>query len=171
VNLRQVLLKFCPGIEWCRLVFMSDRQGIIYGVQQHFAEAKHLYCVVHILRNIITKGMTVTKIWQVVEAISKDEFESSCSKLPPSSKLSSLMQPLCIQERGIRRYGMRTNNNAESMNNALTGQRSGPLLDVLNGTRAGRFHSIETLLLTMEKEIARDERLSFQLQVRHALQR
>jgi len=142
-------------------VFMSDRhRGIICGVKTHFPEAHHLYCVVHILRNIITKGMTVTKIWQVVEAISKDEFESSCSKLPPSSKLSSLM-----------RYGMRTNNNAESMNNALTGQRSGPLLDVLNGTRAGRFHSIETLLLTMEKEIARDERLSFQLQVRHALQR
>ena len=38
------------------MVFMSDRaKGIIEGVKRHFPNSNHLYCVVHISRNVQKK--------------------------------------------------------------------------------------------------------------------
>ena len=107
------------------------------GVKTHFPEAHHLYCVIHILRNIFTKDVSIFQFWQAVEATSREEFEDARRKLPSSSKFASLMEEadhwsrFAVREKECQRYGIRTNNNSESQNNALTTQRTGTLLDVL----------------------------------------
>ena len=132
------LSKYCPNTDWSKLVFISDRhRGILSGIKKHFPEAHHLYCVVHILRNLFTKGMNVFQYWQAVEATNKEEFEAACANIPQSPKLFALIDEaehwsrFAIQAMGVKRFGVRANNWAESQNNAMRLQRTGQILDVL----------------------------------------
>jgi len=138
MNLRQVLRKDCPQIDYRSIVFMSDRHnGIIKGVEQHFPESKHLFCVMHLLRNLYTSRMQIATFWEAVEATDEELFQKACRRLPSSKKLSQVMalakhwSRYAVADDGCKRYGVRTNNWAESQNNALMHQRTGPILLVL----------------------------------------
>jgi len=138
INLRQVLKKYCKDVNiWNNISFISDRNpGILTGVRKHFPEAHHLYCAVHILRNVQVKGIDVYQYWLAVEAPNRDFFDDACTRAQ-TSKLLKLKDDaahwsrFAIRETGCRRYGFRTNNNAESQNNALRNLRRGPVMLVL----------------------------------------
>ena len=138
VNLRQVLEKYCPEIDdWSKIAFMSDRhQGLLSGVAWHFPGSHHLYCATHILRNITTKGIDEHYFWLAVEATCQQDFEDACikvsaPKLIPLMKDASHWSRFRIRECGCKRFGIRTSNLSESLNNAFSDVRSGPLLHVL----------------------------------------
>jgi len=78
VNLRQVLIKCCSlaNLDWNAVVFMSDRHsGLLSGISTHFPECKHLYCVIHLLRNLRGLLMEESSFWKAVQATTKQEFD------------------------------------------------------------------------------------------------
>ena len=139
LNLRQALQKYCHSLRsYDQVVFMSDRhKGILNGVSTHFPSSKHLYCIFHLLLNLSRRSMRKSLFFDAVEAINQRVFFLACSALPHTQELSSLMRipehwsRFAIYEDECKRYGVRTNNWAESQNNALMKQRSGPVLFVL----------------------------------------
>ena len=138
LNLRQALQTFRLGIDCSEIVFMSDRHpGIINGVKSIFPNSKHIYCTVHLERNLSIQEKKGISFWDAVEATNQQEFDKACEVHPCSDKLSHLMtlrkhwSRFAIRADGCKRYGVRTNNWAESQNNAMMKMRSGPILKVL----------------------------------------
>ena len=138
VNLRQVLTKFCPGLDLGTLMFMSDRhEGIIKGVEKHFPNSRHLFCMVHLVRNMgLLKGNRHL-LWKVSESETEEEFETSfrnllasCDKAAPLLKIADHWVRCRIIGK-YRRFGVRTNNWAEVQNNAMMFLRGGSILTVL----------------------------------------
>ena len=83
-----------------------------------------------------TKGMNYAEFWQAVEAVSEEEFDRACQnasapKLIAFKQFAEKWVRCFIWKLGIRRFGFRTNNLSESLNNALKGVRRAPLLHVL----------------------------------------
>ena len=72
MNLRQALTKYCTTMpSYRQIVFVSDRhKSIVKGVEAFFPESKHIYCVVHLKRNITSSGLESKFFWRAVEAIS-----------------------------------------------------------------------------------------------------
>jgi len=138
INVRQVLIKFCPEVNvWGKIPFMSDRHPAIKSaIEKHFPNAHHLYCAVHILRNVNVRGINVYQFWQAVEAICEEDFKEACSRAS-TPKIMRLMDEakhwsrFAIMTEGCRRYGIRTNNYAESQNSALLHERTAPVMLVL----------------------------------------
>ena len=188
-NLRQVLKIFCANYsDWSSIVFMSDRHtGIINGIYTLFPEAKHVYCAEHIWRNLNCKGTKRVSFFDVVDAVSEQDYKNSLdqflksvdtpepgrktnrprnaneggphaptnahgreqvpssaasngSKTAKSRRVLKILSAVAIKHwvrfavknAGIRRYSVRTNNWAESLNNALKEVREGPVLHVLH---------------------------------------
>ena len=117
INLRQVLKMICSHTcDWNQISFMSDRNpGILAGVEKHFPESHHSYCVVHILRNVNVKGINIFQYWKAVEATCEEDFITACINAN-SSKLLDLMKQAehwcryAIAACGCRRFGSRSNN-------------------------------------------------------------
>ena len=136
-NLRQVVTLFCGNIDWSKISFMSDRnQGILSGVNKFFSESHQLFCVIHLLRNVNTKGMDIVKFWEAVESLDEQALNRACEEaLAPKLIELKAVADSWVRYRiwliGIRRYGFRSNNLSESLNNALRDIRRGPLLHVL----------------------------------------
>ena len=77
-NLRQVLTKFCPGLDLSKLVFMSDRhEGIIQGIDNHFHDSHHLFCVVHLIRNMGLSKENRQYLWRTCESETEEEFKKT----------------------------------------------------------------------------------------------
>ena len=171
VNLRQALLQYCPDIkDLSQLVFMSDRhRGLLAGIPLHFPSAKHLFCVVHLLRNLNPGGkMPVTPFWQAVEATTEEQFNSACDKLPQSRTLEVLRlvenrkhwSRYAIRSDGTKRYCVRTNNWAESQNNALMKVRCGPILEVLLNSFIYSTDKIKSYAKDAERYMAEPGRIT-----------
>ena len=138
LNLRQALQTFRLRIDYTQIVFMSDRHpGIINGVRSIFPKSKHLYCTVHLERNLSAQEKQRISFWDAVEATTQQDFDDACGSHQCSKTLSQLKtltkhwSRFAIRADGCRRYGVRTNNWAESQNNALMKIRSGSILKVL----------------------------------------
>ena len=141
INLRHVLRKFCSSrIVWRKLVAMSDRhQGLLNGVKVVFPEALHLYCTVHILRDILKKGLVEGDFWNAVEAHTTQLFDKFFSKIPLSVRQYDDLcdarhwSRIAIYEADYKRFSLRNTNWAECQNSALIVYRDGPVYCVLDG--------------------------------------
>ncbi len=140
-NLRQVLHIFCSDVlEWNNIVIFSDRHnGIVAGVKKFFPEANHLYCVMHLLRNVYCRGFKEHFFWEAVEASSREDFDDAIRKLGPAKNVKKLshIDPsqwvrYAIRERNCRRFGVVTSNWSESQNHAFKEIRDGSVLHVLH---------------------------------------
>ena len=138
VNLREALMRFCEPLEWNRIVFMSDRHpSIAKGIKAHFPDSHHLFCVVHIHRNLACHRPDNTAFWDAVEAETAEVFAEAVMKLPDCDLRQTLVAARshwsrwAIRAANCRRYGNRTSNWAECVNNALRGGRFGTILSVL----------------------------------------
>ena len=137
-NLRHSLLKFCPELKWDKLVFMSDRHlGIISGVRKYFSGNHHLYCLVHLLRNVGCSNKVREYFWKAAEAKDEADFDDYFQELvnfTPKAKglvdFKDRWSRFAISTKCVR-YGVRTNNWAEIQNNAVKFLRYGSVLNVL----------------------------------------
>ena len=138
LNLRQVLCRY--AVDWSKVVFMSDRhRGLLHGVKTHFPESRHLFCVVHLLRNIFGAGLKTSFFWSAVEATTEKEFNESLASLISSSSRATLLSNIepqhwsrfAISSSKCRRFYARRNNWAESLNNSMMKLRCGPVLAIL----------------------------------------
>ena len=138
-NFREALRKYCPNLTADKLVFMSDRHGgIIKGVEKHFKGSHHLFCILHIIRNLknLSNEMRCL-LWKAAESIDEKEFEHNFQELvrgvPKATALHKIRwswSRYAVAEK-CRRYGVRTNNWAEIQNNAMKFLRGGSVLTVL----------------------------------------
>ncbi len=137
-NLRQALIKFCPELQWNRIVFMSDRhKGLIKGVEKIFPSNHHLFCVWHLLNNCKCSGNAQSFFWKAVEAENRLEFNTYfqmfVDKVPRAERLRELESKwsrFAISKK-CRRYCVRTNNWSESQNNAMRFLRDGSIFTIL----------------------------------------
>ena len=137
INLRHVLQEFCTDIhDISRIVFMSDRnQGLLNTLQVQFPECLNLFCTQHLSSNLRGHA-NLHYFWEAVEAVNEAQFNDFCRQGGPA--LEELKESYFqwsrfgIAERGCRRYAVRTNNAAESLNNAFTRIRFRPLLHILH---------------------------------------
>ena len=137
-NLRLALAKYCPELKWSSLVFMSDRhRGLINAVKRNFPRRPHLFCVWHLLLNNRCSGMTQKYFWNAVEAENEIDFNYYFSLFVKSVPKAKSLLPIKDQwarhavSKKCKRYCVRTNNWAESQNNAIRYFRDGSILIVL----------------------------------------
>jgi len=138
-NFREALRKYCPGLTKNKLVFMSDRhKGLLSGVKKHFKGSNHLFCILHIIRNLRNLGDKRRFLWKAAESIDENEFEYNFQELvkniPKAKSLYEIRDSWSryAVAKNCRRYGVRTNNWAEIQNNAMKFLRGGSVLTVLN---------------------------------------
>ena len=128
-NLRQVLTEFCPQIhDFRNIILMSDRnKGLLNAVPTQFPESLHHYCAMHLLGNI--KGnVKECYFWKAVDATDARILHHCCSNAGlDMTSLKNIYKHWVlfgIIEDGRKRYKIRTNNGAESLNNAFKPYRS-----------------------------------------------
>ena len=118
---------------------MSDRhKGLLKGVKTRFPNAHHLFCILHIIRNLRNLKGKRHSLWKAAEADSECEFIFhfknfllKCSKTQELYEHRGSWSRYAILEK-CRRYGVRTNNWAEIQNNAMKFLRGGSVLTVLH---------------------------------------
>ena len=140
-NLREALTRFAPELKLNELVFMSDRhKGIIAGIKKYFSESQHLFCLLHIMRNLGIKQGNRHYLWDAAEAHSERVFNKRFGKLVTccrsASRLLSIREKWCrfFIPRTVKRFTVRTNNWAEIQNNAMKFLRGGSILTVLHSS-------------------------------------
>ena len=81
LNLRQVIIKVCGPTYWERIGFMSDRhKGLLKGVKKLFPESHHLYCVMHILRNLYSGRMNISQFFDAANSVDSNDFQVACDQ-------------------------------------------------------------------------------------------
>ena len=80
--------------------------------------------------------MNYVEFWEAAEAINEQVLNRACEEASAPKLIELKADAHCwvryaIWSRGVRRYGFRSNNLSESLNNALRDIRRGPLLHVL----------------------------------------
>ena len=93
LNLRHVLYKFAGITDWRQIIFMSDRhKSIERSIEVHFPGAFHLYCALHIMRDIFPGQEHVPVFWQAVQAVKVSELNEALAHFPQTAAVRELKE-------------------------------------------------------------------------------